>query len=372
MSLSITIEGTTYNFPLSKQQKRLHTHITNRVWTDHDTPPPEDKIELWEEKGYSSIISFAQDRAEQKGETLQDQLHSTRWYVAFNQPSVYVLYTHRINDYYLGLLKFLTQRGTIIALEDNYHNFKEIIPAAYNLYEDPLFFYYKVEEYYEKIDTLNPEIRDKVKYKYNILQTKRQQTMEYDVWPRTNGALQHIIDAKNIDDELSKREKLRIGQRYGAINVLKEYNTPTPLNELQEGKQLYEEIIRDLEIWSRPFGYFNLKLYSTDPNINTYKLLHEYRHSLNEAKNTIRKKSSLDSSGLPEILRAYIHIQYLKEQPELFLENDWMICRCCQYPMHVEAEYCDYCDDSNDNAITSTELLSSDIVDVNIQRSKKL
>ncbi len=380
MTLKITVESKynreDYTFPLSPQQKKLHSHIQGRTWVDPYFQVPADKQQLWQTKGYSNVYQYALERAERSGRTLKAEIQATRWYISFNQPKLYIIYTKTLTEQQLNLTKFLIQRGTDVGIEAIEQNFKTVIPAIYNLYEDPHFQRYKVEDYHDIKDTLNPETKAKVEHKYTVLETKRNQIMDYHVWPKVNEALKEANDLINETKADNTRTFIKTQQRNEAIDVLKTYGASITVDDLREGEQALNEILRELETWARPLGITEpegqLKLTPTDSNYNTYKFLHQYNHEKALGNNALKVKSSQDATPLADILRAYIHIQYLKEQPQLFLEPGWMLCRCCNYPMYEEQDYCDYCDDPNDNVVPETERLSSDIMDINIHRAKKL
>ena len=308
---------------------------------------PEDKLILWEEKGYTILNQIAAERCSNTGEPYFPTLKKVFWYNAFNQPKVMVVYTGRTDDLVMGMIKFLLTHGTTVVLTDRTMqlNNKIIYPVT-NIYTKPLFKKYKVEEI--DLTTLKRIDRLRAKEKLQILNDARAVYMNTYVWPVLNEDLKEITDFYREENAVQYWEFLNAEAHANLedlANVL-DYETPDAAT--------LEQMVTVVNHWGPAFGI-------TPPlpeRVNTIDQFHEsrefkhrkgwtYSRTMDIVYSMKNKQRSLSDPA--QILRDYETILwYLDNNPAKWLDPAYTLCEACGDPVHENAEFCS-CGRINDN-----------------------
>lgn len=353
------------NFPMQDKQE-LHTRqsITGLTYTDYFKMKTLDPIKdlLWTEKGYNSIKDLAHARATQTGKSLQESLHSTRWMVLFNQPKTYILYTNKLDNYQLGLIKFCITHGIQVALEDNYSNTKRVLQPVCNLFKEDLFKKFKVEAVH--IQELPEDIQDQVTKKLGILELARQQYM-YDIWSQVNDTLYSINQFYKIDKIEAAEEAYIWYDRYRTQEILYSYGAKISIFDLDK-PAVFNKVINFVNSEGIKYG-IRIKTEEQLATSDTYKPYHTNRKTITSIKRSLRR------DNLQDIINAYIQIKAYREY-ELEPDQDpnLVMCPHCKRANTLKTakrnwelyndptNYCTYCDTELPDGIeeTSYEVMS--------------
>jgi hypothetical protein len=360
-------------FPMAtKQSSHNHSDITGRVWADYFRMRelPAEKDFVWSEKGFNRVHNFAQFRAEQKGQTLNETLHKTRWMVLMNRPSTYVMYTNKLDDTQLGIIKFCLTHGIPVALEDCYMQYKEILKPVINLHQVELFKTFKVEQI--DLNKIPADMVQSVAKKRQILEDERKKFMA-DVWNDVNSTMAEINDFYALDKIETSVESRIWADRYRTDEILKLYGATITVYDLDK-PEVIDTIMKELSIWAHAFD-INVKLHSGECDVHTFKPSHWYknpvRSKVTELKIVQKIKQGMRPSDLNELVSAYMQVQFYKEATEQcdkltedgeywieyvnpYLSPDYFICSDCQHPVNKKAAVCNNCGLPNTDAEPET------------------
>lgn len=307
------------DFPMCDQQDvHKRSGISEYIWTDYFRMKKlnSEKDLLWTEKGYHSIKDFAELRAEQKGIPTQYCMHSTRWYVLFNRPKTYVLYTNKLDSYQIGLIKFCLTHGIPVALDDKYSGIKQVFQPVIDLYNEPLFKKFKVESVDK--NKLPKDIQQQVKDKLDILTETRDSFMR-NIWIKINDELITLTEFYKIDKIDCIDEAITWYERYRAQEILYSYGAKISIYDLDK-PNTFNKIIDFINKEGLQYG-IHIKAEVTETTSNTYRRYHTNRKTIVSIKQSLRRDS------LPDILNAYIQLKAYKDL-EIEPDNDPNVCKC--------------------------------------------
>lgn len=336
-------------FPLAANQPtHFNPSITNLAWAVALKTPnyatPETKEKLWRSKGYNLVLDKATEKALWKGTTPREELHSTIWQILFNQPRTLVIYTTKVDDYALGIIKFALKHGTVIKLEDTYSGIKTIYKPVVNLFKEQLFYLHKVEEKFAQLSKLKPDVQAKVIAKHTQLVTHRQQFEDTYVWPRINEQLAPLTTWYAREESETVYERAVLAQRYNTLDAIQAYQLPRSLTDFDDPK-LILGLVMELDVWAKAFD-IDIKLTQSDPNF--YLPKGNQRLTPYTVKRSQMQKLLAQHAPIHELINAYMQVKFYQEHgAEYFLSPNYYLCEACGRPVNTGAEACPYCDTPN-------------------------
>lgn len=371
----LTINNTEFILE-DKQSRHIHPEVTNRVYAVHYNVGklPEHKEELWAEKGYSVINKVAYAMSQENGLNYKTQFHKSLWFVLFNQPSTLILYTGRLDDIQLGVIKFCITHGITVGLEDLTSNIKRVIPPVCNLFRVELFQTLKIDNL--KASDLQTDSTERYYKNRNILLEARNQYMA-PIWEAVNNTLEDIIQFYQLYDLEVKMEKAVKADRYKTQSILNEanmqisffvyneFNPPTfEVKSRLDDPAVQDMIIKELIVWAPAFE-INLKLFESETDTMTYMSRSEMKVSKWSRRDTVsdmqylkkvyKTKRKLQKDQLNLIISAYLQIKFYREHVDEFLSDNYYICECGR-PVSKKVSHCPYCDTLNKEFVTIIQL----------------
>ena len=340
----------------SKQERHTRVGVTGETlvltMNIKGADIPEDKMILWEEKGYKQLNVVAAERCAQTGEPFFATLKKVAWFHMFNQPRVVVLYVGRTDATVLGMIKFMLTHGTTVVLTDKTMQLSNrVLYPVTNLYTKELFMKYKIEEL--DLTTLKRVERLKAKEKLQTLRDFRNSHLNNAVWPMVNQVLHEVQDYYREEDTIKYYEFL-IEEANWELDELSQvlgYETPD--------RDTLEKMIQTISHWGPAFGISA----PTPERINTidaYHDSHEFKHQkgwkysrTTEMVYAIRyKQKQIENPA--QLLKDYETILwFLDNDPEQWLDDNYYICDCGQ-PVHRREEAC-VCGIPNYNPLPDAE-----------------
>lgn len=362
----LTINGTQFLLE-DKQDKHIHPNVTNKVFAVHYNVGklPEEKEQLWAEKGYAVINKVAYVMSQETGRTFKEQLHKSLWFVLMNQPAMLILYTGRLDDTQIGVIKFCLTHGIAVGLDDQTSGIKRIMNPVCNQFRVELFQTFKIDNL--QVSDLKTDSPERYYKNKSILQEARAQYMT-PVWKRVNKTLEDILEFYQVFELELSIEKAIKADRYRTQDILlaadcnisfyiyNEFYPPKrPVQSQLDDPEVQAAILRELIVWAPAFD-INLKLFDGETNVMTYMSRSEMKPSKWSQRNTIsdlqyikkvyRTKQKLQKDQLNKLIEAYLQVCFYKQHAEDFLSDRYYICEC-GHPVFKSADACIYCDRLN-------------------------
>ncbi len=296
-------------FPLGKQQTYVDWSIQSKVWVYTHINPPQEKTDLWSEKGYKSVRKLSNSKE-------NPNLHKALWQVLFNEPDMLIVYAKEMNDYLWNIVKFSLQNNIKVAIELTDVPHKEVISPVTNLKKHPLFKNTKVEELINSNDKRS-EIRDK----YDLLLGLRENYKAQEVYPQLYAALKELYTADKRHQEEVNYEKYCIGIRYHLRdNVIPAYKQAGLMPQNMSLDLLSNDNIRKVkDKLAKVASYYDidLSLEEFSSSADSIRRQKDYKHNVENPSERIAVRGRINNVGsmssLPEIIDAYKQISYYQD-----------------------------------------------------------
>ena len=381
------INGIEY-LPCEKQSKHIHPTVTGKTFAIHYVVElPSFKKYLWKYKNYNVINDMAYDLSRMNNIPYKTQLYKSTWFVLMNQPSTLVVFTKRLNDIQLGVIKFALTHGITVGLEDLASGIKQLIFPVCNQFKEPLFQKFKIEELTTEDLTMSGNKEQDEAYvalfhtRKQLLYKARKDWMAKH-WRDINEKLEDITEFYKIDNMEEAAERAIRANRYKTKDILLAANTNIsfhicngygPIIKAEsklDDPKVQDVMIQELVVWGAAFD-INIKVKDTETNYATYPLKDELEASAWSSSNEItayqylkrvlKTKQRLSRDQLSCIVEAYLQVCFYKEHAEDFISDKYYICKNCGRPVSKKAAACAYCDTPNPEYIVHLKLNKTQI-----------